>query len=681
MSNVEPSLISRIIKAVGQLVRAPIEVLSEFLSDVVDSDQTIRNSHSSSERISAWLTLPWRMVVAMFTFLLFSWSSTRSASAFFLGIPALAVLGGYVGALFAADMIYGEAKTVAANEAYYQFHSKNLAEHPEWSGIFARRLVELKPTSNRYKYMLADALDRSGEPDRAMNLMYSISPLEAPGYVPGHSWLADKLLKQLSQRIKNAELLGEEPSQITDPEFQRNDQWALRHLLLAVNEDRAGDVQPQDAEQQAADGDDETGGDEGGDDRKEPDFLEPRRLGDADVGKLPNFNLGRYYYQKALLVEKDSGEYFDWLKKSEAQFGIVVNDDDATRTKFGLDSLQPWTKIRLELAEKFPADYDRKETQRIIENRLDTLFVMTKTRFQNSAFLWQVMARTALELEDYERVQAILRTGLELTTDQETNVRLRSSLASAQVAIAKRIKNLNRRANYRARLQVLCQAVGNNSSDRMAYSMLLDFIGGEETPVDPETGVAIVPDNVGDPEQFVPVRLRWLLAEGAGSRYGGIIYAMVGLHKISNGDVLVGRKNWRVGDELNDRVQDNISFLLDVAAKEKEGKFENMLDMITLAIEMFAEKPQFYLTRGNFLKSKQRFDEAVSDFQHFVDAYPDNPIARQQLKFCYERMGEQEKAAAEGEVIDRLLSEQTELERLQSEQILSRLAELEKTKS
>ena len=145
---------SGFLSELGKLLSAPWRTLRRFVRDLVEADERLRDTESWSSRLLAVITLPARLLWGFILFMVHAWASSREGFAFLRGLPALAVAGGFFVALVLADFVYNEARMVAANTGYYQYHAQKSPQHPEWSEMFARKLTEIKPEDPLQKFLL-----------------------------------------------------------------------------------------------------------------------------------------------------------------------------------------------------------------------------------------------------------------------------------------------------------------------------------------------------------------------------------------------------------------------------------------------------------------------------------------------------------------------------------------------
>ena len=207
------------------------------------------------------------------------------------------------------------------------------------------------------------------------------------------------------------------------------------------------------------------------------------------------------------------------------------------------------------------------------------------------------------------------------------------------------------REDYRNRLKFLCDAVSVNPQNRTVYFKLLEFVATKSNPDFNENWLR---DSVVDGEP-------------------GIIHVLLGVHEIDKGNVLEGQKHWRIAEQQFKLTQYVVSFVIDVAASEYRDEFSNLLDMITLAIELFPDQPMLYHTRGVLFKQEGRYQEAVADFEQTAEKMPRLLSIRKHLVKCYEELGQPEKVAEQELILEEILGSLEVQERMRVEATLEKI--------
>ncbi len=598
-------------QAVLETLLAPWRTLRRFWKDIVTADDRLSHDETLTGRLVSLITLPWRLLVGVFTFILFAWSTTRSGVAFVRGFPAIAIMAGFFAALLAADLIYNEARMISTNTGYYRFHTERSPDNPEWAEMFARKLMEIKPADPEPKYMLALSLEKADKLEEAEDLMGVLAPEDQPGYGPAHLWKARQIIASNEQ-------------QLDEQSFES----AKRHLEMAT---AAG-----------------------------------QRL-DEEIDLSPKFTLALLYRNQAMLPDSTEQQKIHFLELADQEFDSILTAADSNDAMlFRIRSLQPAANVKLELARLQPEKYDSNRVKAVFDRQIDELMRLAKRRAPDAMLLWQTMVSCAIELDDAEKAVDIINTGMKAATAKETRADLAALASEAFVVEARKIKDLDSKANYEQRLALLCRSLKFNPQQGKAYAMLLEFIG-EPQDSDSASQVPIEFDRLQEARMTNQV----LIDSGA------LMSALAGMHKIAVGDFEGGIKSWRIGQQSDPRTGIFIRNLLDVAIQFHRSRFSNLQDMLGAAIQIYPNDYLFYSTRGSFHQQEGRYREAIEDYQLVIDKDDgrDKTLIRQQLKICYQRTGQQEKADEQQRKIDASLLEKTEEQRRRMQELLDRIAE------
>lgn len=650
----ENGLITRLIAAAIEVVNAPIAVCSDLFAELKENDDRLRTSESFGQSVLNFATLPWRVMVGIVTFVLFSWSSSRSFWAFVLGAPAVLGMGGYFGAVFAADMIRGETQMIQTNLAYYQHNTVNSPDNPEWAEIFARRLVSENPQEDEYKYLLAESLMKGDEIDEAESLMHSIAPETGGGYGRAHLWIANRLTNR-SLDLNKLEASLDDPADGNEVLPEDLEREALRHYRFALE--------------------------------AMPEQVEPR------------FQLGRMYEliaqrkpegsqdQLINLIKADQNYRFGSTQTFDVLEGGSAVVEDRANYHYKIVSIPSFVRVRMKVAKADSALRSQaidsiksgRESNRdsldievlpLAEEKAKVLDLVNRTfpgirlKTPNDYRWWWSLSSCCVEIEDYERALEILAEAYKAATNNVTRDRVLQYAANVQLVRAQRINNLTERQNYSARLRVLAAAVTSNPRNLRAYQMLVEFIG-KPAPLEDENDV---------PEDYVPIEFEWLIAEGAGSSFSGVIHALAGIHLIAEGDIPQARKYWEIGAKFDPKTPLYINFLLQTASKVKgDREFPRVVDMLAQAIELFSNYPDLYVTRGSYARRQGRIEDAIRDYEAYLEIKPEEVSVLQLVKLCYRQMGDEDAVIEYDKMLDEVLEQKSEIDRTNSRRLMKLL--------
>ena len=202
----------------------PFRALGSAISELVKGDDRIGSDQSVLARSIMFLTLPFRLLFGFMVFMVQAWASSRPGFAFIGALPMIIVSLLFFSALLAADFFYSEAKLVGGNLGYYGYHAaENGDVTPEWSHMFAEKLVTLSPESNQFKLLLGESFDRMEEPVKAFDVVSSMASFDNTGVAGAHIWLAEYYLRNPHAKTIHAD---------SDREV-----LASKHLTFAVEQE------------------------------------------------------------------------------------------------------------------------------------------------------------------------------------------------------------------------------------------------------------------------------------------------------------------------------------------------------------------------------------------------------------------------------------------------------------
>ncbi|MFK7767791.1 MAG: hypothetical protein AB8B55_11260 [Mariniblastus sp.] len=277
-------------ESVLDVMLKPLVSVQNFVDELVANDPTLSSDQPFMNCLWRWLTLPFRLMLGFFLFIIQAWTSTRSGFAFLRAIPAMTILFGFFAALLIADMVNTEGRMLGANQGYINYHNKEYPEHPEYAVAFAEKLVEIKPDEDSFKYKLGLAKEAAGEVDAALNVMTSIAPEEQTGFDMGHIWLAAYYLR----------------SQLLDLDEEAKSAMVTKHLSFAV---------------------------------------------EAKANNLnANYQLARIYMDKAEEFAKGSPKYLENRAQAKKYYDVLL--DGPIRYRYQLRAIPTMIELQLELGDE-----------------------------------------------------------------------------------------------------------------------------------------------------------------------------------------------------------------------------------------------------------------------------------------------------------------------------------------
>ena len=576
-----------------ELLMTPWNAVREVFDEYSGSRRRSRyDEKTMAERVTGFLTLPFRLLFGFFMFLISSWSTSRNGYAFLKAVPVLGAVGGFGGALLVADLVNTEGKRLAHNRGHFQFH---IGESPEHCEMFARNLINLKAEpENIHKLGLAYDLDN--EPVKAYDLMLFLAP--------------DNMLEQLS---------GDEPGvnlEIT-PGFSNAHIWLSQYYAKTRTLDITDQLRDALVEQHL----------------KIAVELEPEN-------KLALFKLAMLHLGEVQKSDKDSPEYRELAEKTIGELERVV-DNSGGITRLQLLAMPKLIALQIEVEE------DQLELQKRLAQQINRLQPLAE-RFPDEVDILLTQIRCAILMEDFPRALSIVGNGFSLAKTSAAKQKILAMSSMIYLEEANQYSDLTNPIQFRGRVHTLAEAIMSNPRERGIYIKLLDFIG----TIPSEPGV---------------INQEWLSDSINGAKNPGIIHCLLGFKKVSTGKVVEGEKHWRIAERQYGNSRLIINNLMDVAAAERPNEFKDLLETMSLAIEMFPDQPVFYRTRGVFLASLERYKEAIEDLVVASEKLPNVIDVHQHLINCYEKTGDEDKAFEQKQILENKLGLLGEAQRKQLE--------------
>ncbi len=573
--------------SVWRRLTSPFRSVAGSIAELFGHDDSIYVERSLVSRVIGFLTFPFRLLWGFLVFMVQAWPQSRSGFAFLRGVPAILGLMVFFGGLLTADLLFPEAKRIGSTTGYLSYHLANSPEFPEYSLIFAKKLVELNPDNPEYLYQLGLTLDRVGERVKARDVMSSIAFDDRPGFPLAHVWLSEYYVRSAALEMSPEE----------------RETQARKHLGFAV------EVAP---ENQSA-----------------------------------NFELAQLYLAQANRYEKGSDEYNSVLRSAIKCLTTVA---DGETTGLRLRAVPKLAELEMELGINDP---DRRLDNEII-------YLQSLARKRPEIFeIWVAIVNCAILRKDYQQAADIVTEGIRLIEEDDSKRNMLELASLIYVEKSDDFTDMSDRNQYAFRLNSLCQAIGLNPTNRIIYLKLLDFIAeksppaassgqNDETKPSDQASGTVLDFSVSD--------ALWLGDSIVGSPVPGVIHALLGMREISKGNVREGEKHWRIAEKQYGRTQLIVNNLIDVAAKERPNEFSNMLDMITLGIELFPDQPVFYQTRGVYLMKQGKTEDALKDLLYASQEMPNMLSLHKYLIECYEKLGQPDRALEQKKLLEESLT-------------------------
>ena len=112
---------------------------------------------------------------------------------------------------------------------------------------------------------------------------------------------------------------------------------------------------------------------------------------------------------------------------------------------------------------------------------------------------------------------------------------------------------------------------------------------------------------------------------------------------ILNGDQSDGKNHWETAGQQFQLAAFAINYLIQVYSSERELTNEKKIELISIAVEMFPQKPNFYVTRGRFYVDDEKYTEALEDLEFAEARLPASIALNESILECHEKLGNEEK--------------------------------------
>lgn len=379
----------------------------------------------------------------------------------------------------------------------------------------------------------------------------------------------------------------------------------------------------------------------------------------APLNQAAHFNLAELRLKQSEQFEKTDPEYIQLVESAIVNLRTITDGD---LTGLRLMAIPKLVELEFELGYREAAEARlRSEVAVLLE---------FGRKYPNVYEVWLTAIRCQISLGDYLGAIAIAKEGSRSVSDSITRQKINRLASQVYVKRASDFENVNDRADYRMRLFLLCKAVQMNQSNRDVYVQLLKMI---EVPAGEDALASEKPADLETAQQEFSSRNVWLKEAVVGGPEPAVVHALLGLQAISTGDFSAGKLHWRIADRQFGRTQVVINNLIDVAAKDFQWQFNYVLEMLTLAIELFPDAAVFYKTRGIYFMTQEKWEDAIRDFAYSADEMPNMIPVHQYLVECYERLGDSRNVHEQKIILEEKLSQLTQDERKRVEAAIKRL--------
>lgn len=358
---------------------------------------------------------------------------------------------------------------------------------------------------------------------------------------------------------------------------------------------------------------------------------------------LAQFNLAMLHLAEAEKQEKGSPDYERLARKTMEELESVYQAPGPL-SRLKLMAMPKMVELKIELEDN---DLKLQDMLRSEINKLEPKAI----EYPDEVSLLLTMVRCAILMEDYPRALKMVRNGFQLAQKPSSKQRIMAMASMVYLEHASQYADLTNPIMFRGRIHTLAEAVVANPTERAIYIKLLDFVGTVPT----EPGV---------------INQEWLSDSVNGAKNPGIIHCLIGFKEMAAENFVAAEKHWRIAERQYPNARVIINNLMDVAASERPNEFKDLHKMISLAIEMFPDQPVFYRTRGVFLATSGRHEEAVKDLEYAAEKLPGIIDVHKHLILCYEKTGESEKELEQKEILEVKLNALGEAQRKRLETVI-----------
>ena len=548
------------------------------------------------------LMLPFRMIWGFIYFMIFAWTTSRSGRSFVLAFPAMIGFVGFIALVWVIGF-KGDTKALAVSRGFSKIHShkENPLYDPEAARFLAKKVVEESPEDPHYKYELGLAYELNEQTELAFEIMNWISPLvevnspEAEkGHSYGHLWLATYFSTD-----KYSDLTEEERESIS-----------RQHLELASIAD------PENVFSTLG--------------------LAAKLRADLDDLKL----------EKEELVA-DSPE----AKQKEIQIKDKrLETIRMLRKGIGLDLVSERQLYASVALVELLQEEDNYEQARIEGLQFINSNIRIARKNADVLPFWISIVKICILIDDFDLGEQFILQGHQLAQNPEVRSNLAQLAAQIEVEKARTFENMDDESEFLAKLNAIAKAIKTDVKVPQGYAEILYYVDGFEDDSDQDYWLR---DSIlGDGSSST------INNSNLDPRLPGVLHVVVGFRDILRGDKQAGQNHWETANQQFQLAPYAINYLTQVYCAERELDNDRQVELISIAIAMFPQSPNFYITRGKIFMDSEKYSEALEDF-HFAEArLPANIALFEAIKNCYEELGNQEKVDEYTEKIDDLTTEQ-----------------------
>lgn len=341
----------------------------------------------------------------------------------------------------------------------------------------------------------------------------------------------------------------------------------------------------------------------------------------------------------ATFVDAHLGLAFNHLKMSE-----IAKDDGEkdSRIKDAITSLKKVTGqdlISLNQLDAMPdliqcyLDTDQRGKAQIqLRNTIEKITPIAE-RFPDDVRFLNTIVRSCILMDEYNAAEKIIQSGFQLATTPQA--RLNISRMQCQMLIIKsdQIEESSNEIDYQNRLVIVSKAAISDPTSKTVYARLIEF---------------------AVPENEKPEQENWLRRTLVSSPTPGITHILLGLRAFEQGEILEGERHWIIAARQTRQAHRIINTLVDYAYVNTPERFDNLTDILSVAIDQFPNQFVYYITRGKIHLNELNYQLAVDDFEIAARTLPNSIVIREALAKAYGKLGNQKKSQENRELADEL---------------------------
>jgi len=602
-------------RSIVDILFSPFKAVKDWVGEAVSGDSGIRE-HGGGFSPVKLLTLPFRLLWGFMVFMVQAWTTSRNGIAFLRGLPAFGIL---VLTPFLLWLFNNYARQISLGPTlgYHQMHLRN--EAFDDAKMFAKKLVQLRPDSKQYKYMLAEDFDRTGDNGEATRIMQ---------YLAGDTDISMAVQTNTSdpatEGVEGVEALGDDEESGEEPE-----QFAQAHVWLSQQLIR----------QQRVDGYEESRNQLAMDHLRAAIAVNPENV-------RAQVNLVDLHLTKARSLDPETNRQ----PALDLETQQKLYRENLLLARESLESLTAFQNFnRMEQVLAMPQLVD--VCEKLGDNDGARRALTDIARLNPEIYeIWFSLVQCAVTLKDYERANEFIRTGYQNVKTQDTRRKMMQLASLVYIKNADDFADISTEDSYRKRLFALCKAISTNPRDVKIYDRLVDYI------------------DVGLDEERHDV---WLRNSILDCPIPGVVHILIGTRELLRGDVVAGKTSWDIAQHQFGTTEFVTHRLLSVAINKRPDFGEG--DLLSTALLLFPDQYMLYETSGAIKKNSMQYEAAIIDFEIVLEKVPDLITVHKHLADCYEKIGNKVKAAFHQEKVAELLEKVDSKQRELYEKVLNSL--------